>query len=389
MKKVLISVFILITIASGKLFSQAVADSLLFGSWQLTSEYKQGDTPRISGYSYNNLSYISFYRNHVYQDKIYYKVVYYTDKKSGDTIHIDFTGPDSIYRKRIKDTFYIDAGRWQLDAPEKTIKINDYHSVKSYSHFIVRHDDRDLKILSFHDSTLVLVFNTELGKMYRKYKKVSALPPITDNYKSYPRYDIYLVNSCDTTRRIRLRDWQNCEINLGADMRTYESWYDNLQGSIDSLSNKNLYFTVVAENIEATLKNGYRYKNEFDYMAYYDSTKPKDSLMYKNMHRAINLDAINYFSYQSKTRETVNLAGGALLYLSAATAILAAPLLSIDYKNGGFNSNRYFTLAGAGLGGICLSIPIMLFGQGKYYYLTTRNNLSAGNLWYLSKQMTK
>ena len=69
-------------------------------------------------------------------------------------------------------------------------------------------------------------------------------------------------------------------------------------------------------------------------------------------HRKINLDALNTITYSSPSRTFFESFGRTTTILSALTTAVIAPLVSINYKNGGFNKNRYYTVAGCGLIGL-------------------------------------
>lgn len=70
----------------------------------------------------------------------------------------------------------------------------------------------------------------------------------------------------------------------------------------------------------------------------------------------IELKNVNYILYRTPSIEKLNAWGKLLLTAGMASALIAAPLASIDYGSGTFNGDRYFRIAGYSLtvSGICL-----------------------------------
>jgi hypothetical protein len=65
---------------------------------------------------------------------------------------------------------------------------------------------------------------------------------------------------------------------------------------------------------------------------------------------------------------------------------LASALPRINYKKGNFNKNRYYTIAGSGLIGLSVRIPILLVSRAKTYKLTDPKIKQGKHIWYLKSR---
>lgn len=81
------------------------------------------------------------------------------------------------------------------------------------------------------------------------------------------------------------------------------------------------------------------------------------------------LSDINMILYQNKSSQVFTKIGTYLLVASIVTAAVAAPLASINYKDGTFNMDTYKSMVIAGGAGIVVSIPILIFSQQRYVNL--------------------
>ncbi|NQT76105.1 MAG: hypothetical protein HQ565_00215 [Bacteroidetes bacterium] len=77
------------------------------------------------------------------------------------------------------------------------------------------------------------------------------------------------------------------------------------------------------------------------------------------------LSNISTLRYQNKSGHVFTEIGTYLFFASLLTAAVAAPLVSIDYKEGTFNLDTYKSVVIAGGIGIGISIPILIFSQKK------------------------
>ncbi len=83
----------------------------------------------------------------------------------------------------------------------------------------------------------------------------------------------------------------------------------------------------------------------------------------------------------SRAKRTVRATSGTLITLSLLTTLLVAPLSSINYKSGAFNNTRFRTLAGIGLAGITVGIPLSILSRAKTYPLASAPDYC--EYWYI------
>jgi len=61
--------------------------------------------------------------------------------------------------------------------------------------------------------------------------------------------------------------------------------------------------------------------------------------------------------------------------------LIVAPLVSINYKSGGFNSTTYFTCAGIGLGILTIGIPLSVLNKEKEYFINQPDEGKKQIIW--------
>lgn len=99
---------------------------------------------------------------------------------------------------------------------------------------------------------------------------------------------------------------------------------------------------------------------------------------------SLNLADAGKLIINSKTSSNVAGIGRLLVTLGSLTALVAAPLVSIRYADGGFNSDRYFKVAGVGLAGVVVGIPLVLLSKPKTYVLKDFQG-NKKELWSIQK----
>jgi len=99
----------------------------------------------------------------------------------------------------------------------------------------------------------------------------------------------------------------------------------------------------------------------------------------------VKKDKIFSISYQTHSAQTFERIGGMGIFFGAFTTLIIAPLASIQYKEGGFNKNRYFAIAGGGLAVTTISIPITILGSQKHYNINPEYE-KGKNTWDFVKQ---
>jgi hypothetical protein len=105
-------------------------------------------------------------------------------------------------------------------------------------------------------------------------------------------------------------------------------------------------------------QNGIRNINSSVFHTYPDSLKKE--------LRLIKMNEIN--SISMSTENGISNWGGAIAAISTFSALFVAPLVSINYTNGRFNTKRYYSiLTGCGIG-VAVGLPLnLIFSRDKYY----------------------
>ncbi|WP_375562435.1 hypothetical protein ACE193_07775 [Bernardetia sp. OM2101] len=210
----------------------------------------------------------------------------------------------------------------------------------------------------------------------------------TENYddketKEEPQQKFYLVNSLDTTKKIRVAA-TNYFNTIDYDTLSNDSSILEVQmqftGFITDLSDSTLKFQTRSEYLMIANKFGKVTKNNDCYTCGY-YLGMKDSIKIST----INLRKINFLSTNSSSRETLGATGQFISGVSLITTLVVAPLISINYKNGNFNQDRYYKFAGGGLLGLSIGIPLTFLNDQKKYNLIYKNGQKSKKHWFLQK----
>lgn len=342
----------LLTVAVTALLGQSTINTSLLGSWKLTGyEMKKKSWP------VTNTDIISFYSDSVYQVIV-----------SGNIT-------DSLTTR--------EAGIWLIDESQNKILYLNRHQIPHPANLTM--GDNENKIVEITDSTLVLSGYEGKDLIYMNYIKILEVPKIEDNYNLTPElpnnmlkpfYNLYLVNAADSTKQVLIN---NTAIDLALKARDFDTSvieYQNirLNGNLENMTDTSVSLVVWSESINLVLKNGATKKTETDY--YFTENWE---------YRDININNIEYLTYTSPAKETLATIGTIISGYSVFTTLLVAPLVSIKYREGGFNSERYFIWAGAGLAGLTIGFPLLLLTDGKVYSITKYGNTSNEHYWYLKK----
>jgi len=276
----------------------------------------------------------------------------------------------AIGRKYLKPAFTIDS-----------FKMFDLNKLLLENRF--RSDDKiSYSLMVFNNKEYIAYFN--LNILADLPKSTDSLINSTDSTEMITtNYDFYLVNSADTTKKIKLMN--KIEYDLSYDATPHDTVTEQktitLQGHIVNLNEKLLTCSVFTEIIYLTLKNGFVSRTDNDYT----------NFVYPGNEYLRNISLINLYQidYTSPSRYFFWTFGSATTVLSVVATAIVAPLVSINYKDGGFNKDRYFAVAGSGLIGLSIGIPLTVAGKQRAYKLTDRN-FSEGKgkgLWYLESQI--
>jgi hypothetical protein len=104
---------------------------------------------------------------------------------------------------------------------------------------------------------------------------------------------------------------------------------------------------------------------------------------------SLNLTDVDGVYYSSRRRDVVRNIMYSLLGVSVITTFVLAPVLSLEYKKTaafdatGFDRPMYFAIAGAGLVGTAISLPLIYVLRPKYYSFKGDNFSSSKRRWSL------
>lgn len=345
---------ILLNLTLTGLFGQSTIDSKIIGSWKLTSYKENKKTWPVT-----TTDIISFYSDSTYQTTL------------------------PGYKS---DSFLIkEAGIWLIAQSKNTVLFTNRHLIPNPANITMI--DKENKIVEITDTSLIIAGNEGNDVIYLNYIKIPDLPQIEDNYDpsiqkpnymSKPLYNFYLVNSANTSKQILIKRRIAVDLTYNAinfDTSIIKDQNIRLSGYIENMSDTSVSFVVWSESMSLELKNGVSKNTETDYF-----------FTYNWEYRDININNIEYVTYTSPARETLNSIGLIITGYSVITTLLVAPLVSINYREGGFNSDRYFIWAGAGLAGLTIGIPLLSLADEKSYKIANSANTSDKNYWYLKKE---
>lgn len=108
-----------------------------------------------------------------------------------------------------------------------------------------------------------------------------------------------------------------------------------LEGELKAPEKGLLQILPVRERKQYSFENGLRKQDE----TYYEDLAGKKPIR-------LALEDVNHIRYRTPSAEKLNAVGKLLLTAGMTSALIAAPLASIDYGSGTFNGDRYFRIAG-------------------------------------------
>ncbi len=354
MKLMTILAIILLFSTVNVLYGQSEINNKLHGSWKeagrsVNKRFTPNSDPEI----------ISFYSDNIYQ------------------ICKIQTPSDSLHAIAI-------AGKWKIDLSKNILHFKNNHSISKQEKMTM--SDYSQEIISITDSNLVLLEWERDLKIYIHYTKTDAVKQFEDLYQFLAQESnnssqfthFTLVNRIDTTRKLLINWKGSLEISLHSDdfdPEVIDQKDVRLFGFPNNITDSSFLFNLVVEEINLRFKDGSSSRTDID------NTSADEPI-----YRDVNFKNIDFIQYASPFRQTLNSFASATTILSFVTAFLIAPLVSIKYRDGGFNTNRYFRWAGVGLAGLTVGIPLTILAPARTYKL--RNPSGQGSLqdyWLIRK----
>ncbi|MEO5644529.1 MAG: hypothetical protein ABIQ40_17755 [Bacteroidia bacterium] len=344
------------------LAAQKKEEQLLPGTWE-----SNGITINGTYYSTTDgTTVISFYKNGTFQDYLF--------------------GCDTNSEKIKCDTFFIRTGQWEL-TKKMHLNYSDYYYDRS-TFFLM---DNSTRIASINDSELVISSSGKNPDYFYHYRRIASrkeiiitltIPfvasDIVASADTIPRFNYFLVNSADSSIKIKIDKYSSnsdfyTKIFTPDSMQITRTWYS---GPITTLNDTSIVIRCRQENSHTYLEEEDAKLGEttMSYNGFYEPT------------REIKLNSISSFRYSSTRKESAFTTGALFTFIASFSTLVIAPLVSIKYSQGGFNTHRYFLWTGAGLCALGVSVPIMIFTHPKTYLISSKNSPPNKKHWYFAKQ---
>jgi len=153
------------------------------------------------------------------------------------------------------------------------------------------------------------------------------------------------------------------------------SFESHASGYYTDIRNDSLFLEISYKNSTIERKDGSSIETQVDYWNY--------KLDSQNRSITVPITDLNSIYYSSNARSTVNNISTSIAGFSTFSALVIAPLISINYRSGDFAGNRYYIAAGSSLGLAVISGTIALLSQNKSYWIITPNETPDKDAWYL------
>jgi hypothetical protein len=338
-------------------FGQLPSDSALFGSWQLVGHEAKGIFSSTTG-----IQILSFFDDGVYQHFQHFP---------------SSTGGESAS--------YNSSGDWVLEQKKGNPILTRTRRIPASFQSLNKPMESGVEILT--DSLLVLSGYEGKQLWLSHYRRIEDVPRIAEHHQIPAQetsasqrspYALYLVHCAGTRKPVRIKPEGTLNLAVNTppvDTTLFTSLKVQMEGSLLNVHDSMITMKLYAENTFIRFSNNSRVSvsNSF----YYSDDEE---------HREILMSDIQSLKYSGPTRYSLNIAGGIITTSSALTLLMVAPLVSIQYKEGGFNADRYFLWAGASLAGLAIGIPLTIFSGTKTYRLSNyHSNTPCPNCWSLEK----
>jgi len=270
--------------------------------------------------------------------------------------------------KSLKQIFTLDS--FKLFNPNKYLLENGYKT----------QDKIKYESIVLNDQSYIAKFDVNISANLSKSMD-SIINPIYSSKTRINTSNFYLVNSSNSTKKIKLSPKIAYELDyIGDKLDTLvEQKTITLEGYIVNHTESSIDYKVLTESIYLKLKDGSNTWLENNYKNC--NYSGNDNL------RNISLKNLNYIKYTGPRRKLFETVGTVATALSVLTTFIIAPLISINYKNGSFNKDKYFTVSSRGLIGLYVGVPLILFSRPKAYKLTEKNTNQGKKYWYIQPQV--
>jgi hypothetical protein len=339
---------LILLISTRGIWAQNPNDTLLLGSWKLNSP-----TTVKSNQVY------SFYKNGIYQRK--------------SNFHYSDTIPFISF-----DTSVVEIGIWKV-GKKNALYLEKRHTLPETYGLLWY----DLKYYFLRrDSKLIFSDRHDFSEKNKSLNQFTLTAPesqleFSDNYdcKQFDKHCLYLVNSLTPTIRIKLDNVFAPEL----------SFIENSPNS--SIKTRTTTLTgLLSYSTDSTVKCNLEKQRVVTVFQDWSLNIKDTSIISSELALGtIRIKDINSIEYNTIKRNRWHNIGFLTGFASCLT-LIASPLISIDYKEGKFNTNKFLTYAGSGLVGLSIGITIWQLNNPKIYKLGSRKQADK-NSWYLDKRI--
>lgn len=130
-------------------------------------------------------------------------------------------------------------------------------------------------------------------------------------------------------------------------------------------------------------------KEEVKTLTFSNGLAKKETVRYEDIKAlppiSLSIADIDHLSYRKKGAEGRANWGAFVTSLGVLGALVAAPLVSIGYGNGTFNSDRYFRWAGYSLGLSGVGGAMVISSKKRHFSIQRPGQPAASNLWVIEK----
>lgn len=138
----------------------------------------------------------------------------------------------------------------------------------------------------------------------------------------------------------------------------------SLSGVLRKVTDSSLTIAVRNESVKINYGNGLY--TDISNIYFQDPCDIQTGINYGDELRTINFSKINNIG-STDVKKGFGFVS-VVMGISAFSALIVAPLVSINYRNGNFNQKRYYAVTLSSLAVLSVGIPILLFKKDDKYY---------------------
>ncbi len=208
-----------------------------------------------------------------------------------------------------------------------------------------------------------LEFLLSIGVLAKNDKIISIKKDIMKRILLFALLIGFALNSYSQVTEFALKSFDKYKVIPADD---YISFYIDIAG--DSLESGTLEYSGVIEDLteDGLILSPTQINKSGDGNGHYFSYSQS---FYEESGEMISIDprTITSMHYQSTGSGTVSAISALIAAAGYTTAMVIAPLISINYKTGAFNEDRYYKVAGISLITIGVTLPLAILTSGKTF----------------------